>query len=71
MVPLYASSWVNPDLYQPIPKADRKYDLIMVASCNTRLQLADPPVGILLNGWWARQDSNLGPTDYESAALTG
>ncbi len=21
-------------------------------------------------GWWARQDSNLGPTDYESAALT-
>ena len=20
-------------------------------------------------GWWARQDSNLGPTDYESAAL--
>jgi hypothetical protein len=23
-----------------------------------------------LNCWWARQDSNLGPTDYESAALT-
>ena len=21
-------------------------------------------------GWWARQDSNLGPTDYEPAALT-
>ena len=21
-------------------------------------------------GWWARQDLNLGPTDYESAALT-
>jgi hypothetical protein len=20
--------------------------------------------------WWARQDLNLGPTDYESAALT-
>ncbi len=20
--------------------------------------------------WWARKDSNLGPTDYESAALT-
>ncbi len=20
--------------------------------------------------WWAHQDSNLGPTDYESAALT-
>ena len=20
--------------------------------------------------WWARQDSNLGPTDYESGALT-
>src|SRR3989442_1028793 len=24
----------------------------------------------LQRGWWARQDSNLGPTDYESAALT-
>ena len=22
------------------------------------------------NKWWARQDLNLGPTDYESAALT-
>jgi len=22
------------------------------------------------NGWWAHQDLNLGPTDYESAALT-
>jgi hypothetical protein len=22
------------------------------------------------NSWWARQDLNLGPTDYESAALT-
>ena len=32
VVPLYASSWVNPDLYQPLPKADRPYDLIMVAS---------------------------------------
>jgi glycosyltransferase involved in cell wall biosynthesis len=32
VVPLYASHWVNPDLYQPLPKADRPYDLIMVAS---------------------------------------
>jgi hypothetical protein len=23
-----------------------------------------------LERWWARQDLNLGPTDYESAALT-
>ena len=22
------------------------------------------------DSWWAHQDSNLGPTDYESAALT-
>jgi hypothetical protein len=22
------------------------------------------------NSWWARQDSNLGPMDYESTALT-
>jgi hypothetical protein len=24
----------------------------------------------LKNCWWARKDLNLGPTDYESAALT-
>ena len=24
----------------------------------------------MVGGWWARQDLNLGPTDYESAALT-
>jgi hypothetical protein len=24
----------------------------------------------LANRWWARQDSNLGPMDYESTALT-
>jgi hypothetical protein len=24
----------------------------------------------LENAWWARQDSNLGPMDYESTALT-
>lgn len=32
VVPLYASHWVNPDLYQPLPKTDRPYDLVMVAS---------------------------------------
>jgi hypothetical protein len=32
VVPLYASSWVNPDQFQPIPKAERAYDLIMVAA---------------------------------------
>lgn len=32
VVPLYASHWTNPELYQPLPKADRSYDLIMVAS---------------------------------------
>ena len=25
---------------------------------------------VLTQKWWARQDLNLGPTDYESAALT-
>ena len=31
------------------------------------------PANILTSqqdSWWAHQDSNLGPTDYESAALT-
>ena len=31
-VPLYASSWVNPHLFQPLPKAERAYDLLMVAN---------------------------------------
>lgn len=26
--------------------------------------------GRTIGDWWARQDLNLGPTDYESAALT-
>ncbi len=25
---------------------------------------------VIARVWWARQDSNLGPTDYESIALT-
>src|SRR5262249_48829666 len=32
VVPLYASHFVNPDLYQPLPRAERSYDLLMVAS---------------------------------------
>jgi hypothetical protein len=32
IVPLFASSWVNPELFQPVPKMERAYDLIMVAS---------------------------------------
>ena len=33
---------------------------------------SDPAAGVpsFVQGWWAHQDSNLGPTDYESAALT-
>ncbi|MCI0685075.1 MAG: glycosyltransferase [Gemmataceae bacterium] len=30
--PLYASSWVNPDRFTPRPKAERAFDLIMVAN---------------------------------------
>jgi hypothetical protein len=30
----------------------------------------DRPRAEPTEGWWARQDLNLGPTDYESAALT-
>ena len=32
VVPLYASSWVNPELFQPLPKKDRAWDLLMVAN---------------------------------------
>jgi glycosyltransferase involved in cell wall biosynthesis len=32
VVPLYASSWVNPALFEPIPKPQRRYDLLMVAN---------------------------------------
>jgi glycosyltransferase involved in cell wall biosynthesis len=32
VVPLYASSWVNPELFAPLPRHQRPYDLIMVAS---------------------------------------
>jgi hypothetical protein len=32
VVPLYASSWVNPDLFEPMPRPQRPYDLIMVAN---------------------------------------
>lgn len=31
-VPLYASSWVNPGLFQPLPKTERTHDLLMVAN---------------------------------------
>jgi glycosyltransferase involved in cell wall biosynthesis len=32
VVPLYASSWVNPELFQPSPRSARAWDLIMVAN---------------------------------------
>src|SRR5712691_7533725 len=35
-----------------------------------RLRLVDHRPASAGEGWWARQDSNLGPTDYEPAALT-
>lgn len=31
-LPLYASQWVNPDLFEPRPHAERNFDLLMVAS---------------------------------------
>ena len=35
-----------------------------------RDSLPDTIASWRLKGWWARKDLNLGPTDYESAALT-
>jgi glycosyltransferase involved in cell wall biosynthesis len=32
VLPLYASHWVNPDLYRPRPRGERDIDLIMVAA---------------------------------------
>jgi glycosyltransferase involved in cell wall biosynthesis len=32
VVPLYASSWVHPDLFRPLPRAQRDIDLVMVAN---------------------------------------
>lgn len=32
VLPLYASHWVNPDLYRPRPRSERDIDLIMVAA---------------------------------------
>ena len=36
----------------------------------TNGESAVPNFRVIQAGWWARQDLNLGPTDYESAALT-
>ena len=32
VVPLYASNWVHPDLYQPVPFAQKDIDLVMIAN---------------------------------------
>lgn len=32
MVPLFASSWVNPAYYQPVPRENRDVDIVMVAN---------------------------------------
>ncbi|MCI0642794.1 MAG: glycosyltransferase, partial [Gemmataceae bacterium] len=32
VVPLYASHWVNPERFRPLPRTDRVYDLVMVTS---------------------------------------
>jgi glycosyltransferase involved in cell wall biosynthesis len=32
VVPLFASSWVNPDIFEPLPRARRDLDLVMVAN---------------------------------------
>lgn len=32
VLPIYASQWVNPDLFHPLPRPEREFDLVMVAS---------------------------------------
>jgi hypothetical protein len=59
VVPLYASHWVNPQLFAPRPRAQRDIDLIMVASFGkvkrhhalfTALRAMPPELRILLVG---------------------
>jgi len=32
VIPLYASNWVNPDLYKPVPFRDKHIDIVMLAN---------------------------------------
>jgi hypothetical protein len=51
-------------------------NLILVCRMRLELMLAAAPIRwadpatFQEGSWWAHQDLNLGPTDYESAALT-
>src|SRR6266849_2376428 len=58
----------------PVAEDDEAPQTRSPLSCDFRWH-CKPPVfsdcaRIAGNNWWARKDSNLGPTDYESAALT-
>jgi hypothetical protein len=49
------------------------WDELSVTAVHKLLAPRSSSIAYRLNdkvGWWARQDLNLGPTDYESAALT-
>jgi hypothetical protein len=77
VVPLYASNWVNPDLYTPVPFARKDIDIVMLAGFAPYKRhfalfqaLRELPRGlrvVLIGGPWGRDGSAL----REEARLYG
>ena len=51
-------------------KMDTFWTLFRIGSCDRHCPRHHNPLHHNNLNWWAHQDSNLGPADYESAALT-
>ncbi|MGH7173684.1 MAG: glycosyltransferase [Gemmataceae bacterium] len=78
VVPLYASSWVHPGLYKPLPRSQRDVDLVMVANFAKfkrhhalfkAIRDMPPSLRILLIG--QDQDSRTAETILSAAACYG
>ena len=78
VIPLYASSWVNPDYYAPRPKQDRDIDLLMVANFGTYKRhfaffkaLRRMPTGLTIVLIGQEQDGRTRDTILNEARLYG